>query len=65
VRRERDERDRRRVRAVLTERGRWVCADAVDAPAPEAVAAALERMEGAERAALVSGLRALSRTISA
>lgn len=62
--RERDERDRRRVRLVLTARGRRVHDEAGDAPPADAVAEALTRMEPAERDALVRGLRALSRSAS-
>ncbi|WP_217923831.1 MarR family transcriptional regulator [Miltoncostaea oceani] len=65
TRRERDESDRRRVRLVLTGRGRRVHDEAADAPPADAVAGALGRMEPADREALVRGLRALSRSASA
>ncbi len=60
TRRERDERDRRRVRMALTDRGRRVCAEAAETPSAESVAAALAGMAGDERAALLRGLRALA-----
>jgi DNA-binding MarR family transcriptional regulator len=60
TRRERDERDRRRVRMTLTERGRRVCAEASETPSAESVAAALDGLAGDERAALLRGLRALA-----
>jgi len=65
VRRERDERDRRRVRLVPTDRGRRLDAETADAPPAGAVALALAGMDPVERAALLSGLRALSRSASA
>ena len=64
ARRERDERDRRRVRVVLTERGRRIHAETAEAPAPAVLAHALSRMDPSERDALVRGLRALSRSAS-
>lgn len=61
VRRERDQRDRRRVRAAPTAAGRRVADECGGGPPPEVVAAALARMEPAERQALVSSLRPLGR----
>ncbi len=51
--------DRRRVRVVLTDRGRRVCDEAPIAPEPEAVAERLAQMDPAERDDVLLGLRAL------
>ncbi len=65
IRRERDERDRRRVRLVLTDRGMRLHSETSEAPAAGALARALAGIAADERAALLTGLRALSRSATA
>ena len=61
ARRERCTVDGRRVRVVLTDRGRRICDEAPIAPEPEAIAERLARMDPGERDDVVRGLRALER----
>ncbi len=61
ARRERCTVNGRRVRVVLTDRGRRICDEAPIAPEPEAIAERLARMDPGERDDVVRGLRALER----
>ena len=61
ARRERCTVDGRRVRVVLTDRGRRICEEAPIAPEPEAIAERLARMDPGERDDVVRGLRVLER----
>jgi len=53
--------DRRRIRVVLTDRGRRVCDEAPVAPEPEAIAERIAQMDPGERDDVLRGLRALER----